>query len=428
MPIVVVSSIINNVLTVSQHPIIDVAIVGGGAAGLASAIFTARRAPQASIVVLDGAKKIGAKILIAGGGRCNVTNQQVGVSDYCGGNPSFIKRVIAKLSVENTISFFREIGVELKVEEHGKLFPTTNKARTVLEALLSEANRCGVSIRCGQCVTSIQPVTDGFEIQSSDTTLHARKVVLAAGGQAMPKTGSDGSGYELAKRLGHSLVPMTPALVPLCLSGDFHTPLSGIAHDVEMMVQAEGCKLVRVFGALLWTHFGVSGPVVLDASRYWHRARHEGRGVNVTVSLLPGKDFAAIERLLLDLATQKPKSSLKNVLPRLLPARLAEAMLQALNIDGDTVMSHLPKDVRRQLVHALSAWPLPIHDSRGYAYAEVTAGGVSLSEVQPKTMASRKCPGLYLIGEILDVDGRIGGYNFQWAWSSAYTASAALAP
>ncbi len=405
---------------------IDVAVVGGGAAGLASAIFTARRAPQAKIVVLDGATKIGAKILIAGGGRCNVTNQEVGAMDYCGGIPTFIKRVLGKFSVENTIAFFREIGVDLKVEEHGKLFPTTNRARTVLDALLMEARRCGVSIRCGQRVTSVQPCDGGFQIQTSDETLYARKVVLAAGGRAMPKTGSDGSGYELAARLGHALVPVTPALVPLCLNGEFHTPLSGIAHDVEIMVQVDGVKPVRIHGALLWTHFGVSGPVVLDASRHWHRARLDNRAVGMTMNILPGKDFSAIERLLLDLAAEKPKSSLKNVLPRLLPARVAEAILHELLIESDLVMSHLPKDVRRKLVHALSAWPLPVRDSRGYAHAEVTAGGVPLSEIQPKTMASRKCPGLFLIGEILDVDGRIGGFNFQWAWSTAYVASAGL--
>ncbi len=405
---------------------IDIAIVGGGAAGLACAIFAARHAPQAHIVVLDGAKKIGAKILIAGGGRCNVTNQKVSCADYGGGNPTIIKRVLAAFTVDDTIAFFREIGVDLKVEEHGKLFPTTNKARTILDAMVTEATRRNVIIRPAHRVTSVQLLDDGFHIQTSAMNLRASKVVLAAGGRAMPKTGSDGSGFQLAQQLGHAMTPVTPALVPLCLTGDAHTTLSGISQDVEIVVHADGAKPVRVTGAMLWTHFGVSGPAVLDISRYWHRARHEGRSVNVTVNFLPGEDFTAIDRRLLDLATQKPKAHLKSVLSHLLPARVAEVVLGELEIDGDTMMSHLRKDLRRKLVHALSSWPLSVHDSRGYAHAEVTAGGVVLSEINPKTMASRNCSGLYLVGEILDVDGRIGGYNFQWAWSSAYVAGIGL--
>lgn len=402
------------------------AVIGGGAAGLAAAIFTARQAPDRRIVVLDGAKKLGAKILVAGGGRCNVTNRVVTPEDFCGGSRHIIRRVLAALTVEQTTAFFREMGVELVAEEHGKLFPTTNKARTVLDALLGEADRRGVSVYSSHRVTELRRHDDGFHIATTAGMLRADRVVLATGGRSLPKTGSDGEGYRFAQELGHSLVPVTPALAPFVLANDFHRPLSGIAHDVVITVRAAGVKAVHVRGAMLWTHFGVSGPAVLDISRHWHRARHDGRDVEVAVNLMPGQDFNTTERQLLELADAKPKTLVRKALARRLPARVAAAVLNQLAIDGDTLMTHLRKDQRRKLVGGLTAWPLPVRDSRGYAHAEVTAGGVPLSEIDARTMASRTCPGLFLVGEILDVDGRIGGFNFQWAWSSARAASTGL--
>ena len=406
---------------------VDVAIVGAGAAGLATAIFAARRLPGRSIVALDGAGKLGAKILVAGGGRCNVTNRVVTPGDYCGGSPNVIKRVLAAFTAEHVVEFFHRISVSLHEEEHGKLFPDTNQARTVLDALIREADRCGAELRRGQRVIGVERCGDGFHVTTLTGAIAAKTVVLAAGGRSLPKTGSDGTGFELAARLGHSLVPTTPALVPLVLDGDFHADLSGIAHDVELTVAAEGRKPVRIRGALLWTHFGVSGPAVLDASRHWHRVVLERREVRVGVNMLPGDDFTSAERKLIDLASSQPKVHLHNALATVLPARIAEAVLDKLGIAGRIPMAHVTRDARRALVHALLDWPLPVRDSRGYEFAEVTAGGVPLSEIDPTSMASRVCPGLFLAGEILDVDGRIGGFNFQWAWSSAWVAAAGIA-
>jgi predicted Rossmann fold flavoprotein len=406
--------------------LIDVAVVGGGAAGLATAIFAARGTVGRSIVILDGARRLGAKILVAGGGRCNVTNRAVSAADYCGGSPHSIARVLAAFPVARTVAFFQELGVELHEEEGGKLFPTTNKARTVLDALLAEARRCGVRILTEQRVAAVERHDDGFRVVTATLTLHARRVVLATGGCALPKTGSDGAGYALAERLGHALVPPTPALVPLVLAGDFHRSLSGIAQDVELTVRAAGAKAVRVRGALLWAHFGVSGPAVLDASRHWLRARLAGQAVDLTVSFLPGADLAGAEQRLLELAAAHPKAQVCSALARLVPARVGGALLHELELDGALPLAHFPKPQRRRLVQALLAWPLAVRDSRSYQHAEVTAGGVPLNEVDPGSMASRKCPGLHLVGEILDVDGRIGGFNFQWAWASAWVAGSFL--
>jgi predicted Rossmann fold flavoprotein len=410
----------------SEGIVVDVAIVGAGAAGLATAIFAARRMPGRAIVALDGAKKLGAKILVAGGGRCNVTNERVTAGDFCGGSRNTIKQVLAALPVSRTVEFFRELGVTMHVEEHGKFFPDSNSAKTVLAALIAEAERRGVRLLAGHRVTGITRCDEHFELSTPRGPIAARAVVLATGGRSLPKTGSDGGGYALAQSLGHTLVPTTPGLAPLVLDGDFHAPLSGIAQDVELTLAIEGDKPIRIRGAMLWTHFGVSGPVVLDASRHWHRATLEGRKVSMSANLLPGCDFATAEKKLIDLAAVQPKTLLPNGLATLIPARAAEAIVARLRIEPRIVMAHLNKDVRRALVHALVECPLPVRDSRGYNFAEVTAGGVPLTEIDPATMASRVCPGLFLVGEILDVDGRIGGFNFQWAWSSGYVAADSL--
>lgn len=406
---------------------LDVVVVGAGAAGLAAAIFTARMKPGSRVVILDGASKVGAKILVSGGGRCNVTHEAVDAADFWGGSPNVVRRVLAALPVDRTIAFFKEIGVTLHVEDRGKLFPDSNSARTVLDALLSEAERRGVELRSGHRVLAVARRDDLFQLTTSAGDLSARKVVLATGGLSLPKTGSDGLGYQLATSLGHTLVATTPALEPLLLEGDFHAALSGIAQPVELTVRVAGRKPALLEGPMLWTHFGVSGPAALDASRHWQRAKLEGAAVTVSANLLPGHDFPALEAKLLQLVQAQPRTHLRNVLAGLLPGKVVDAVLARLKVGGDTSMANVSREDRRTLVKALLDWPLPVVGGRGYNFAEVTAGGVPLAEVDPSTLESRRSAGLYFAGEILDVDGRLGGFNFQWAWSSAWVVASALA-
>jgi len=406
---------------------LDVVVVGAGAAGLAAAIFSARLKPERRVTILDGAAKVGAKILVSGGGRCNVTHEAVAPTDFWGGSPNVVRRILAAFPVDRTIAFFKEIGVALHVEDRGKLFPDSNSAHTVLDSLLAEAKRLDVDLRSSHRVQAIARRDDLFHLSTSGGDLTARKVVLATGGLSLPKTGSDGGGYKLAVSLGHTLVSTTPGLEPLLLEGDFHVGLSGIALPVELVVRAAGRKPASLEGPMLWTHFGISGPAALDASRHWQRATLEGDAVTVTANLLPGHDFAALEAKLLQLAQAQPRTQLHNVLATLLPAKVAEAVLARLRVRGETTMANVSRDDRRSLVKGLLEWPLPITGGRGYNFAEVTAGGVPLAEVDPSTLESRRCPGLYFTGEILDVDGRLGGFNFQWAWSSAWVVATGLA-
>jgi predicted Rossmann fold flavoprotein len=423
-----------------------VAIVGAGAAGLATAIFARRFNRARTVVLLDGANAPGAKILVSGGTRCNVTNVAVSEHDFWGGRASVVRRVLRAFPVEDTIAFFREIGVSLHEEAGGKLFPDTNRARDVLAALLRESDAVGAELRCGHRVidvvrlkpdTTETPATGapdatgdaGFRVVTSRGEMRAAAVVLATGGQSLPKSGSDGAGFAIARRLGHTIVPTTPALVPLLLTAEdtVHAEVSGVSHEVELAVWVDGAVSIRLTGSLLWTHFGISGPVALNASRHWLRAQIEGRPVALTANFSPGNGFNEVDGRWQRLTVSNPKTSVHNTLATMLPASVAAAILRQLALDGTSALAHFSRDHRRRLARALTEFPLPVAGSRGYTYAEATAGGVTLTEIDPSTMASRKCPGLSCVGEILDVDGRIGGFNFQWAWSSGFVAGRALA-
>jgi len=409
-------------------PAEDIVIVGAGAAGLATAIFTRRLNPSRSVILLDGAARPGAKILVSGGSRCNVTNVSVTERDFAGGKSTIVRRVLRGFPVADTVAWFARLGVPLHEEAHGKLFPDSNRSRDVLDALLREAEASGVALRTATRVADVLPVRGGFRIDTSRGSIDAAGVVLATGGQSLPKSGSDGAGLEIARRLGHSIVPTTPSLVPLVAApGAPPVPqLRGVAHDVVLSLWVDGAIAGRFAGALLWTHFGVSGPVVLDASRHWLRARLEDRDARITVSFCQEASFESVDARWTALAAERPRASVQNSLADTVPASLATAILQQLGMDASVTLARLTRDDRRRLARALVEWPLDVTGSRGYNYAEATAGGVALDEVDPATMASRRCPGLLVVGEMLDVDGRIGGFNFQWAWSSARIAAAAL--
>jgi len=412
----------------------DVLIVGAGAAGLATAIFTRMRNSSLRVRLLDGARAPGAKILVSGGGRCNVTNRVVTERDYWGGPSAIVRRVLRALPVDATVRFFESAGIALHEEHDGKLFPDSNRARDVLNALLEQTTSHRVEQYWGHRVSTIARRDGGFTITTPAGEFTASRVVLATGGQSLPKSGSDGTGYRLAQELGHQLVPTTPALAPLLLAPDvpdhepdMHTELSGVSLDATLTVWLDGRVALRLRESLLWTHFGISGPAALNVSRHWLRAEREGQTVAVSASFAGDLDFESVERLWMERTRARPLSSIGTTLASLVPASVASALLRRVPLDPSITLAALRREERRRLTAALTAWRLPIAGSRGYNYAEATAGGIDLREIDPTTMESRRCPGLYLVGEILDVDGRIGGFNFQWAWSSAAVAAAALA-
>jgi len=371
----------------------DVAVVGAGAAGLMAAIFSGRAG--ARVVALDAAPKIGAKILISGGGRCNVTHDVVTAADF-NGSRNAIAKVLRTFDVPETVAFFESLGVRLKREETGKLFPVSDRARDVVEALLRAAREAGVEVRTGARITDIEQIP-------------APRIILAAGGRSVPKTGSDGSGYALARAFGHTVTKTFPALVPLVVERDhWITALSGTSVDAELSVKSPtGRVLHRQRGSMLFTHFGISGPVVLDISRHWIA----NQPATLAANFLPGETFESLDAAFV---AATPAAVLRRRLPDRLAAQLAPP-------------GRLTKEARRQVVHDAVDFTIPVVSDRGFDYAEVTAGGVPLSEIEVSTMRSRLREGLYLCGEILDVDGKIGGYNFQWAWASGRVAGMAAA-
>jgi predicted Rossmann fold flavoprotein len=387
----------------------DVAVIGAGAAGLMAAIFAGRtareRGAKLRIAAIDGAKRIGAKILISGGGRCNITNEVVRATDF-NGSRNAIAKVLRTFDVAATVAFFESLGVPLKREAKGKLFPVSNRAGDVVDALLSAAEDAGVEIISDLRVDSLVP---GFVINGE---LHADRVILAAGGRSVPKTGSDGSGYDLVRALGHTVTKTFPALVPLVVTkGHWITEISGTSVEAELAVKSPTGRVVqRHRGSMLFTHFGLSGPVVLDISRHWIA----NQPATLSAGFLPGETFESLDAALVEAAQRNPRATVASVLR--LPDRLVAKLAP------DTPLGRMPKDERRRIAHDVVDFPLPVTRDRGFDYAEVTAGGVPLEEIDLATMESRHCKNLYLCGEILDVDGRIGGFNFQWAWASGRAA------
>ncbi|UCH90659.1 MAG: NAD(P)/FAD-dependent oxidoreductase [Nitrospirota bacterium] len=412
-----------------QHA--DIAIIGAGAAGLAAGIFAAETNPSLRIILLDGAKTIGAKILVSGGGRCNVTNQRVTASDFHG-NRRVIDRILRRFDEQDTIRWFDSLGVPLKTEDTGKLFPVSNNARTVLDALLARCKELGLTLLPQHHVQSITYQEKGFLIQHSQGVLQTQHLILATGGRSLPKTGSDGSGWDLARHLGHTVTPTYPALVPLLLDPTFfHAALSGISHEVMLTTRVNNQIIDRRTGSVLWTHFGVSGPVVLDASRFWVLATEQGQHVTLHLNCFPQATPKEVENWLIQAAALPGRKTIQTLLAERLPTRVASRLAQFLEPHmALTPINVLQKETRRTLVHTLTDLSLPVIGSRGWNFAEVTAGGIPLKEIKPNSMASQIMPGLYVIGEMLDCDGRIGGYNFQWAWSTGYLAGhhAALQP
>ncbi len=386
------------------------------------------------MVAVDGAKILGAKILVAGGGRCNVTHHAVDERDYAGSPPALIQRVLRRFGVEETIAFFEAAGVTLKREATGKLFPTTDQARTVLTALLTAARDARVEIVHPMRIETVTKVASGFCVSNATESITAPCVILATGGLSLPKSGSDGSGLRLAQSLDHTLTALlNPALVPLTLaSGHWLSALTGLALPAEITVVTRAGKVARdanaraipaIHGAVLLTHFGLSGPAILDVSRHWQQSMASDSQCELHINWLPGTSESSLEQ---ELVACKGKS-----LIAALHARLADRFLRAAcaqtEVDCACGIQQIPRARRQALVRLLTAHRIAPTGTRGFVAAETTAGGVPLAELNLDRLESLRTQGLFMCGEMLDVDGRLGGFSFQWAWASGYVAGCAAA-
>ena len=398
---------------------LPVVIVGAGAAGLMAGIFAAERGRP--VIVLERTKDGGRKILISGGGRCNILPSELDPSRYVtGSSPATMRNILRGWPLADQRRFFEEeLGLTLVLEpETGKLFPSSNRARDVRDGLVSLARRRGAEVRFEATVTRVVRHGAGWRVEvEGGGALDAEAVVLTTGGLSVPATGSDGIGLAIARRLGHTVNETYPALTPLTADPPVHASLAGISPVVT--IEAPGKKF-HTTGGFLFTHRGYSGPSVLDVSHLAVRSRLAGERQEVLVQWCE-LDGAAWEAIFARGGT----GTVANVVRKQLPERLANALLAEAAVPDDRTLSHLGRDERRRLVTLLARYPLPWTGDEGYKKAEVTGGGVALGEIDPRTMESRMHPGLYLAGEILDAFGPIGGYNFVWAWVTGRAAGLA---
>jgi predicted Rossmann fold flavoprotein len=400
----------------------DVVVVGAGAAGLLAATRAAERGRRT--LILEKNKKPGVKILMSGGTRCNITHatDNRGIVEAFGPPGRFLHSALAALSVEQTVELFEAEDVPTKVEETGKVFPVSNKAVDVLDALLRRLERSGATLALAEPLVDLEPSEAGFRLATPLRMLSAAKVIITVGGQSYPGSGTTGDGYRIAATFGHTVVEPRPALVPVTVAAPWVHELRGVTlPDVAVRILDEQKCLNSRRGSLLFAHFGLSGPVVLDASRVVSRHPNP-RTLVLEIDLLPVVTDADLDDYLRRESIDSGKKLLAVVLAEHLPRRLADALLTQAGFPMERKAAALSREERARLVQSMKRLRLPITGTLGFGKAEVTAGGVALDEVDSRTLQSKKVPGLWIAGEILDLDGPIGGYNFQAAFSTGWLA------
>lgn len=404
-----------------------VIVIGGGPAGMMAAIKSAENGAQ--VTLFEKNNRLGKKLSITGKGRCNLTNtaEISEVVKNIPGNGKFLYSALKNFTTTDTINFFESIGLKTKVERGGRVFPESDNAAEVIEVLTKKLAMLDVDIQLNSKVTEI--ISDGKKIRGVEVDkkfFDADKIILATGGASYPATGSTGDGFKFAKKLGHTVTEIFPALVPLEVEEDFVKDLQGLSlKNVRVTLNAENKKVREIFGEMLFTHFGVSGPIILTLSGEVAKLLHEKKFVELLINLKPALTPEQLDaRILRDFEKFKHKSA-KNSLVELLPQKLIPIILDLSYIDEEKKVSDVTKKERQRLLEILRGLPLTITKTRPLSEAIVTSGGVSVKEINPKTMESKIISGLYIVGEVADVDGFTGGFNLQAAWAMGNAAGIA---
>lgn len=395
-------------------------IIGGGASGLTAAITAARCG--ADVTILEHMDRVGKKILSTGNGRCNITNLTMDAKCYRSGQKWFPMNVIKQFPVQDTLEFFEEIGILTK-SRNGYIYPNSDQAASVLDALRLECDRLGVYTVTGCQVRQAKKAGKGmFLVQTDQGEFRCHSLVLATGSKAAPVTGSDGSGYELAKSFGHTIIKPLPALVQLRCEGRHFKQLAGIRADVHLRVVSEGKCLAEEDGELQLTDYGISGIPTFQISRYVSVALASGKKVSVLIDFLPGMTMEEMHGFMRKRVKNLSYRKCEDFLTGVLNKKLAAVLLKLSSISLEEAVSRVKWENWERLIQNIKQFEAKVTATNDYAQAQICCGGVDTRQIDSQSMESRLVPGLYLIGELVDVDGICGGYNLQWAWSSGFVA------
>jgi len=399
---------------------VDIAIIGGGASGLVAAIHLARQGKE--VVILERNPRIGKKILATGNGRCNYTNVDLVYEDY--NHPTFVQDVFQQFSGQDTLSFFEDLGIVPKVEKAGKTYPYSEQASSIVDVLLYEIEQLGVKVLIDTLITDVKKKTF-FELYSNQKLIiQAKKVLLATGGKAMPQSGSDGIGYHIAKSFGHTIEPLFPTIGKVVLDFPYLKHLDGLKLETQVDLVVDNEIIQSEFGDTLFTSYGISGPTILDCSRKVGVALQEKKTCHFEVALVNHLDKNTLYQRFMN----RSQIAIDQALIGLIHKRLIPVVLGLSGIEPKNLfIQNIPPQKITQLIQLLLKLELKITGLRGFEEAQATAGGISIHEIDSHTLESKKVPGLYFSGEVIDIDGRCGGFNLQWAWSSGIVAASAIA-
>lgn len=396
-----------------------VAVIGGGAAGMMAAITSAREG--ARVTILEHKERIGKKILSTGNGRCNFTNTYQTPACYRSDNRDFAWNIIQKFNVEKTISFFKELGIYPK-DRNGYLYPYSDQAAAILEVLQIEVAKLDICVMTEINVLDIQPVKKGIRITTDKKTITADSVILACGSKAAPVTGSDGSGYQLAKLFGHRIVPVLPALVQLRCAEKFYKSISGVRVQGTVEIYADDIFLASDTGEIQLTNYGISGIPVFQVSRYAAKALYKKQSVTAVLNFMPDMNKEEFLLFLQERITLCPYKTLDEFFTGVFPKKLCELWIRLSRLPKEMRVSDLSGEQLEKLVLLIQHLRTHITETNSFEQAQICCGGVDTTEINPDTLESNYVPGIYFAGELLDVDGICGGYNLQWAWSSGFVA------
>ena len=401
----------------------DVIIVGAGPAGMMAAIMSAQS--DKKVLLIERNNSLGKKLLISGKGRCNITNssEMTEFLNQFSASRNFLRNSFFQFFNNDLIAFFEKSNLKLKLERGGRFFPDTDKAQDVLNVFKSKLNKKNIKIVYNERVKKILLSDKKIEgvLTYSDKSYYAEKVVIATGGLSYPLTGSSGDGYRIAEKLGHTIIPLKPALVPVCIKEKFIKDWQGISlKNVGLALYVNSKKADYRFGDMLFTHFGISGPIVLDISSVVYDALDSGKNVQVGINFKPALDYQKLDARLLREFASNTKKSVKNIFRNLLPKNIIDRFLQYCAIDEKKTASQVTSEERKKIIQALFDFRLTVSGVMPVKDAIVTQGGISTKEINPKTMESKLISGLYFVGEVIDIDAKTGGYNLQAAFSTGW--------